>query len=132
MTIRQSLVAKLLVSLEDEQSIESSSLEEIEANLRALGSDPATSIAFAERLAAAARSPVARRRTQSDGSVTPEEVDPGEGPAVAKKLKSRARASGVVGLGASRTGPSWRRKMAVAACRAQPPVQKLDDTDRVR
>lgn len=66
MTIRQSLVAKLLVSLEDEQSIESSSLEEIEANLRALGSDPATSIAFAERLAAAAQSPVARRRTQSD------------------------------------------------------------------
>lgn len=140
MTVRQSLVAKLLVSLEDEHSIENSSPEEIAANLRALGSDPATSVAFAERLAAAAQSFATGRHAQPDGPGTPGDglltsrheavnaapvhlvgpaakVDPGEGRPVANNnLRSAARASGGVGLGASRAGPSWRPRMAVAAC----------------
>ena len=61
MTVRQSVVAKLLVSLEDEKAVETLPLDEIEANLRCLGSDPAALIVFAERLATAARPPAKYR-----------------------------------------------------------------------
>ena len=49
--MRLALAARLVAPLEDERAIETRPLEEIEADLRCLGIDPATSIAEARRLA---------------------------------------------------------------------------------
>src|SRR5262245_54053793 len=56
MKMRMALAARLVAPLEDERTIETRPVEEIEADLRVLGIDPTTSIAEARRLALGGRS----------------------------------------------------------------------------
>lgn len=67
MSMRQAVAARLLASAQDESAIESGSLDELGADLRALGIDPSRSIALARQQAVMAVTPAGLR----DGTLDP-------------------------------------------------------------